>query len=206
MFISEENLEDVAETFLLMGKIFGKDERANEFVQYFTNQVEEIKNISSKIPEQKTVLIIQPIMDRLYLVNSNDILAEVVRLVGAEYVVNVTVQGRMPIRVQVNKEKIVNTYKDVDIVILISSPITPPEHVEALKDEMLNDEVWKGIKAVREGRVVFIRSDLGKGSYFRWGPRIAVGMWQVAHVIYPEYYPDWRNKEEDFLQQFYRLS
>ncbi|QDA31374.1 ABC transporter substrate-binding protein [Thermococcus indicus] len=203
VFLREEKLEDVAKTFEIMGKLFRKEDRAKEFMDYFNAQVNEVKEISAQIGERRMVIIIQPIMGKLYLINGNDILAEVVRLIGGEYAVNVTVQGRMPVRVQMDKEKIISNYKDVDVIILTTSPMTKPEDVEKLKEEMLNDAVWKGMKAVKEGRVVVLRSDLGKGSYFRWGPRMAVGMWQVGRAVYPEHYPDWKDKEKEFLERFY---
>ena len=208
VLLREDRLEDIPKAVSLLGELFGKEKEAKAFNGYFNEQVEKVKAMASKIPadKRKKVIMIQPIMGKLYLVNGNDVLAQAVRLVGGDYLVNLTFKGYTPVRVPMDKEKIIANYRDADVVILLTSAVTPYEKVEELKEEMLNDEAWKGIKAVRDGNVVTLRADIGKDSFLRWSPRLAVGIWVIGKAIYPDYYPDWNEKAKDFLKRFYGLS
>ena len=208
VLLREDRLEDIPKAVSLLGELFGKEKKAKAFNDYFNEQVKEVKSIASKIPskDRKKVIMIQPIMGKLYLVNGNDVLAQAVRLVGGDYLVNLTFKGYTPVRVPMDKEKIIANYKDADVVILLTSAVTPYEKVEELKKEMLGDEAWRGIKAVRDGNVVTLRADMGKDSFLRWSPRLAVGIWVIGKAVYPDYYPDWNEKARDFLKRFYGLS
>ncbi len=208
VLLREDRLGDVPKAVELLGKLFGKEREARAFDDYFNEQVNEVKAIASKIPseDRKKVIMIQPIMGKFYLVNGNDVLAQAVRLVGADYMVNLTFRGYTPVRVPMDKEKIIANYRDADVVILLTSAITPYDQVEKLREEMLKDEAWQGIKAVKEGNVIVLRADLGKNSFLRWSPRLAVGIWVIGKAIYPNYYPDWNEKAKDFLKRFYDLS
>ncbi|AIU70350.1 hypothetical protein TEU_08405 [Thermococcus eurythermalis] len=203
VFLREGSIDDIPGSVELLGKLFGREENAREFTGYFREQVGAVQKIAAGIRERRKVLIVQSIMGKLYIVNGNDILADVVRLVGADYAASISVGGRMPVRVLTDRERLVSEYRDVDVLILASSPMTKPEEVEKLRERILKDEVWRGMKAVKNGRVVFLRGDLGRGSYFRWGPRMAVGMWQLGKAVYPEEYPDWKGKEREFLERFF---
>ena len=208
VLLREDRLEDIPRAVSLLGELFGREKEAKAFDDYFNEQMKEVKSIASKIPadERKKVVMIQPIMGKLYLVNGNDVLAQAVRLVGADYLVNITFSGYTPVRVPMDPEKIIASYRDADVVVLLTSAVTPYDQVEKLKEEMLSDEAWKGIKAVREGNVIILRADMGKDSFLRWSPRLAVGIWVIGKAIYPDYYPDWNEKAREFLKRFYGLS
>ncbi len=205
IMLREDRLEDIPKAVELLGKLFGKEKDAKAFEDYFNEQVSEVKEIASKIPAErrKKVIMIQPIMGRYYLVNGNDVLAQAVRLAGAGYMVNLSFNGYTPVRVPMDKEKIIASYGNADVVILLTSAVTPYEKVEELKKEMLGDDAWKQIKAVREGNIIILRADMGRESFLRWSPRLAVGIWQIGKAIYPNYYPDWEGKAKEFLQKFY---
>jgi len=205
IMLREDRLEDIPKAVDLLGKLFGKEGKAKAFEDYFTEQVSEVKAIASKIPveKRKKVVIIQPIMGKYYLVNGNDVLAQAVGLVGADYMVNLTFSGYTPVRVPMDEEKIITNYKDADVVILLTSAVTPYEKVENLKKEMLSSDAWRQIKAVKEGNVVILHADMGKESFLRWSPRMAVGIWVIGKAIYPDYYPDWSGKAEEFVGRFY---
>ncbi|ASJ02023.1 hypothetical protein A3L09_01455 [Thermococcus profundus] len=208
IMLREDKLEDIPRAVELLGKVFGREDKAREFTSYFNEQVSEVKKIAEKIPteKRKKVVMIQPIMGKYFVVNGNDVLAQAVRLVGAEYMANFTFKGYSPVRVPLDKEKIIAQFKDADVLILLTSAVTPYDKVEAIKNEMLNDEAWKGIKAVNEGNVYVLKAELDKDSFLRWSPRMAVGIWVVGKAIYPDYYPDWKDKANDFLKRFYSLS
>ena len=205
IMLREDRLEDIPKAVELLGKLFGKEKDAKAFEDYFNEQVSEVKEIASKIPAErrKKVIMIQPIMGRYYLVNGNDVLAQAVRLIGGEYLVNITVKGYTPVRVPMDREKIIASYGDADVAILLTSSVTPYEKVEELKNEMLKDDAWKQIKAVREGNVVVLRADMSKDSFLRWSPRLAVGIWVIGKAVYPSYYPDWEGKAKEFIKRFY---
>ncbi|NJF24203.1 ABC transporter substrate-binding protein [Thermococcus sp. Bubb.Bath] len=205
IMLREDRLNDIPKAVELLGKVFGKEEKASEFEKYFNEQVSEVKKIAEKIPagERKKVVMIQPIMGKYYVVNGNDVLAQAVRLVGADYMANFTFNGYTPVRVPLDEEKIITQFKNADVVILLTSAVTPYDKVEALKNEMLNDEAWKGIKAVSEGNVIILRADMGRNSFLRWSPRMAVGIWVIGRAIYPNYYPNWEEKAVEFTKKFY---
>ncbi|WP_297507413.1 ABC transporter substrate-binding protein [Thermococcus sp.] len=205
VMLREDRLEDIPKAVSLLGKLFGKEKEAKAFEDYFNEQVSGVKAIASKIPREdgKKVIMIQPIMGKLYAVNGNDVLAQAVRLVGADYMVNLTFNGYTPVRVPMDREKIIASYGDADVVILLTSSVTPYEKVEELKNEMLGDDAWKEIKAVREGNIVILRADMGRESFLRWSPRMAVGIWVIGKAVYPGYYPEWEGKAKEFIERFY---
>ncbi len=205
IMLREDRLEDVPKAVELFGKVFGREKKAEEFATYFNEQVSEVKAIASKIPsgDRKKVLMIQPIMGKYYIVNGNDVLAQAVRLAGGDYMANISLNGYTPVRVPMEEEKIIANYKEADVVILLTSAVTPYDQVSRLKKTMLSDEAWNEIKAVNEGHIVILRADMGKDSYLRWSPRLAVGIWQIGKAIYPNYYPDWKKKAKEFVREFY---
>ncbi len=205
IMLREDKLEDIPKAVELLGKVFGKEKEARAFEDYFNEQVSEVKAIASKIPveDRKKVIMIQPIMGKYYLVNGNDVLAQAVRLVGAEYMVNITFNGYTPVRVPMDKEKIIASYKDADVIILLTSAVTPYDQVSELRETMLSDQAWNEIKAVNEDHIVILRADMGRESFLRWSPRLAVGIWQIGKAVYPSYYPNWESKAKEFLQKFY---
>jgi len=204
VLLREDRISQLYDTTELLGRLFGREKEAEALVSYMRKEFLEAKRIGDRIPpgERKRVVMVQPIFGKLFLVNGNDVLAEAARLVGAEYAVNITLKGYTPVRIPVEKEKLISITKDADVIVLLTSTVTPLDKVEAFKKAMLSDPAWRGVKAVKEGHVYVLRADLGEGSYLRWSPRLAVGVWQLGHTIYPRYFPDWRGKEAALLSMY----
>ncbi len=204
--LTAKSVEDNVEVVEILGKVFGKDEEAEELSNWMRNKLEEVDQIASQIPadKKKNVLVISApkgLSGPVTVYAKGSAWASIVELVGAHNLAfDKEFDTQWP---KLDLEKIIAYWgESADVVIVVSFN---QEKLEKAVNEIKNDPRWKEIKAVREGNVYGILAGTKFGHFLDWGPRIVVGVYQFGCAIYPEYYPRWQNVADELLS-FYGMG
>ncbi len=200
--LQAKTVEDNIRCIEILGKVFGREDKAKEIIDFMNAKLEEVKEISKQVPRKKVLVISAPkdISGPITVYAKGSAWGSIPEIVGAHNVAfDKNFSTQWP---KVDLEKIIAWWNDTDVLIVISFDENKlKETIEKIK----NDERWKEIKAVREGNVYGIPAGGKFGHFLDWGPRIIVGVYQFGCAIYPEQYPRWQ-KVADELLKFYNMS
>jgi iron complex transport system substrate-binding protein len=188
------------EMFTMLGKIVGKEERANELVEFTKNKVELVTNITNKIPEDKRKSLFywsHPFAGNAPKTNGN---YEAFQLAGGK---NVAREGDViPKGVyEVTKEQIVAWDPEF---IFLHSPFKEAFEGWRSVDDVKEDEVIKGTKAVAKGNVYALKGELGG-----WDIATEVTeVFYIAKILYPEEFQnlDVEKEGDEILKRFYGID
>lgn len=201
--LSAKSVEDNIRVVEILGKVFGKEEKANELANWMSEKLDNVKKIASGIKDRKNVLMINAPTDfskPITIFAKGSAWASIIDLVGANnlaYEKNFSTPWP-----QLDLEKIISYWgNETDVLIVVSfSNSTLQKAIQEIK----TDPRWRAIKAVREGHVYGVLA--GSEGFLDWGPRIIVGVYQIGDIIYPNYYPDWRTVAKELLEKFYGMK
>ncbi|KPU62495.1 ABC transporter substrate-binding protein [Thermococcus sp. EP1] len=203
--LTAQSVEDNVKVVELLGKVFGKEEKAEELSNWMKSKLEEVNKIASQIPddERKNVIIINAPKDingPITVYAKGSAWASIVELVGAHNLAfDKEFDTQWP---KLDLEKIIAYWGDKADVIIVTS--FSQDTLEKTVNDIKNDPRWREIKAVKEGHVYGILA--GSKGFLDWGPRIVVGVYQMGGLIYPEYYPEWKPVAKELFEKFYGLS
>jgi len=202
--LSAKSVEDNIRVVELLGKVFGKEEKAEELANWMRKKLEEIKRIASQIPaNKKNVLLISAPKDiggPVSVYAKGSAWASIVELVGAHNLAfDRNFNTQWP---KLDLEKVIAYWGDRADVIIVTS--FSQERLDKAINGIKNDPRWREIRAVKEGHVYGILA--GSKGFLDWGPRIVVGVYQMAGLIYPEYYPEWKPVAKELLENFYGVK
>jgi len=203
--LTAKSVEDNVKVVELLGKVFGKKEKAEELSNWMRSKLEEVNKIASQIPvdKRKNVIIINAPKDingPITVYAKGSAWASIVELVGAHNLAfDKEFDTQWP---KLDLEKIIAYWGDKADVIIVTS--FSQDTLEKAVNSIKNDPRWREIKAVKEGHVYGILA--GSKGFLDWGPRIVVGVYQMGGLIYPEYYPEWKSIAKELFEKFYGLS
>ncbi len=203
--LSAKSVGDNIKVVELLGKVLGKEEKAEELASWMKEKLDEVNKIASQIPADKknNVLLISAPKDiggPITVYAKGSAWASMVELVGAHNLAfDKEFDTPWP---KLDLEKIIAYWGDkADVIIVVSFS---QKKLDKVINGIKNDPRWREIKAVKEGHVYGILA--GSKGFLDWGPRIVVGVYQMGGLIYPEYYPKWQKLADELLQQFYGES
>ena len=200
--LTARTVEDNVRVVRLLGKVFNREKKANELADWMEDKLKAVEETASKIPEgeRKNVLLISAPKDTTGPVTvyaKGSAWASMVQLVGAHNLAfDVNFNTQWP---KLDIEKII-AYWGNDTDVLIVTSFSQKELENAVRN-IKNDPRWRQIKAVREGHVYGILA--GSRGYLDWGPRIIVGLYQMANLIYPGRYQNWTSVRDELMEKFY---
>ncbi|WP_456326810.1 ABC transporter substrate-binding protein [Palaeococcus sp. (in: euryarchaeotes)] len=203
--LTAKSVEDNVKVVELLGKVFGKEEKAEELSNWMESKLEEVNKIASQIPadKKKNVLVIgapKDINGPITVYAKGSAWASIVELVGAHNLAfDKEFDTQWP---KLDLEKIIAYWGEEADVIIVTS--FNQEKLEKAVKEIKNDPRWREIKAVKEGHVYGILA--GSKGFLEWGPRIVVGVCQMGELIYPEYYPEWKPIAKELFEKFYKIE
>ncbi len=198
--IMDSSFENTAKVYKLMGDILGHQERAEELSAYCEKAMNDIKEMTSKIPQDKLV--------RVYYAEGAGGLAtdpsgsghtEVLDFVRGVNVADVQAKGGQGMT-PVSLEQVLSWNPDV---ILVSTSTGGEKNYQSI----LKDASWNNVKAVKDGKVYLTPS-----LPFNWFDRPPdimriIGIKWLANVLYPEYVNIDLNQEvKDFFKLFYNMD
>lgn len=173
---------DVISTYKAFGKILENEELAETRIQKLETKKNEIV---SKLPDESKSTVILYITSRTLAVKlDNSIAGDIANILELENIASDLPPDTIGSETTpLDIEYIVS--KNPDYVLVTSMIGSNELAIESIKEEFGTNPVWKGVKAVQEGRVVHLPQE-----YFLYnaGPYYDEAIEYMAKSIYPEIY------------------
>ena len=171
-----------------IGKMFGTEEKAKKFYDYFNDKLEYIK---SRVPEDKQkTLYLEQVTDFQSTI-PGDYFFNMQKLAGAK---NIFSENYENINInEINPEEVINRNPDVIIKFLTADDAmsgtglyTPPrkEQFKEKLEEIKSRPGWSDIKAVKNNDIYFMTQ------FSHGGASKLVGTMFIAKWMYPDLVPD----------------
>ncbi|ABL87411.1 periplasmic binding protein [Pyrobaculum islandicum DSM 4184] len=193
----------------VLGKVFNVRDRAEELASWLEERYREALDIARRIPPEKRLNVL--VISAYSLATSGDIYisgrgsasGELVELVGAH---NVAFDYNLSQTRKLDLEKLITLFGNKTDVVIVRD-FHGGKYVDRAIKRILGDPRWRAIKAVREGRVYGVNFSYYDFSYpYEYSPRFISAIYALGHLIYPQYYPDWRPIHVELLRRFYNMS
>lgn len=142
---SKDTLEDIANSWRLIGKIVGNEKEGNELGDYWDETIKNVTDQTSKINEIDKLKVYYAQSDVTKTVGSRTIMASIISLAGGISLMEANPQMESvntSEEIQVSLEQIYQWNPDVIIT-----------KTEKGRDEILSKDAWKDIAAVKNKRV-----------------------------------------------------
>lgn len=142
---SKDTLEDIANSWRLIGKIVGNEKEGNELGDYWDETIKNVTDQTSKINESDKLKVYYAQSDVTKTVGSRTIMASIISLAGGISLMEANPQMESvntSEEIQVSLEQIYQWNPDVIIT-----------KTEKGRDEILSKDAWKDIVAVKNKRV-----------------------------------------------------
>jgi iron complex transport system substrate-binding protein len=173
MVIDPKDIDGVFEDFELLGKVTGTKSEAAELIDSMQDSIADVLALVEGAPRLKVLYIIDATDLTLpWTAGPGSFIDYLITTAGGE---NIAAQAQGA-WIQLSIEEIVNA--DPDIIILPTTHGTAFTSPEALEEH----PGWQGTAAVKEGNIFFIDDNLVS----RYGPRIVMGLEEMAKIIHPE--------------------
>ena len=192
----EATLPTMAEAYEMLGEITGDKEQAEKLASYCKNMIEKAGETAAAIADKdrKSVYFASG-DDGLHTNAKGSIHADVIERVGAVNAADVEAVANGA-GSEVSFEQLLLWEPDIIIV-----------DKQKLYDSIINDDMWKELAAVSEGRIYKIPS--APYSFMNSPPSVnrMIGIEWLGSLVYPEYYQaDIREEVKEFYQLFYHID
>lgn len=190
--IDLEEAENLAKSYEIIGEIFGKEKEAQEFIDYYNQKVNAVREIGNGIPANERKRIYFGQRSPLQTLGDDYYEAEIARIAGASNAAKGLSGGDNTVSME-------QVYEwDPSAVVLL--PYCP-----ASVADILADPAWQSLSAVKEKQVFRMPKYL-----MSWElpvPESILGTLWLQSVIYPEYVSfDIKDEIKNFYQKFYRID
>jgi iron complex transport system substrate-binding protein len=173
MVIDPKDIDGIFKDFELLGRVTGTEGRADKLIKDMQERMSYVVARVEGAPRPKVLYIIDATdLNNPWTAGPGSFIDSLITMAGGE---NIGAKAGSA-WAKMSIEEVVNS--DPDIIILPTkhgTAFTPPE---ALKQH----PAWQKITAVKQGRIFTIDDDLVS----RYGPRIVLGLEEMAKIIHPE--------------------
>jgi ABC-type Fe3+-hydroxamate transport system substrate-binding protein len=197
--LQAKTVDDNLKCIEILGKIFGKKDRADEIIDLMQSKLNEVKEVAKQVTKKNVLIISAPkdISGPISVYAKGSAWGSIPELIGAH---NMAFDREFDTQwPKVDLEKMIAWWKDADVIVVVSYS---DDKLEKAVEEIKEDPRWKEIKAVKEGHVYGVPAGGKFGHFLDWGPRIVAGVYQFGSVIYPEEYPRWQKIADEILQLY----
>lgn len=172
-----KTFDQTLERIELLGRITGREARAQELVQEMRKRADAVKVKVAGEPEVPVVYELDATDPaRPFVAGGGAIYQEIIRMAGGK---NLFADQQKP-TVQVSAEQVIARNPEVLLLGDTASPVLPQSPALVRKRTG-----WEQIKAVRTGRIYGVQSD----RITRPGPRLVEGLEEVAQRLHPKRFP-----------------
>ncbi|HHV07635.1 MAG TPA: ABC transporter substrate-binding protein [Firmicutes bacterium] len=192
--IFPEDLDQMADTFALVGKAIGCEERANELVNFYREKTDMVKDLTASLAETDRPRVYLTSKDPLTTCTTEMYQHTMIELAGGQ---NCSAELDKGFWAQVSLEQVLTWNPDV-IALVQGAKFTP--------EELMADPKWQSIPAIKSGRVYQFPSNLESWDYPT--PGAVLGLLWLTSTLHPDLY-ERTNLEGDaqaFYQQFYNID
>lgn len=199
VMIYNDNMENLKKSFLIVGDVLGKQDKAQELNAYYDNAYNDINSHKAEVDasDKPTVLFLRT--SKLRLQGNDNFMHRALEMGGAY---NPIEQAALDSN---NKEiPMEEVYRmDPDIIFLSNFDKFVPDD---LYENRIAGQDWSTVKAVKNHRVYKVPMGL-----YRWdapGVETPLMMKWIAHTLHPEIFKDIHMKEETraFYKNFLNLD
>jgi len=171
--LQHKDIDGILKDIELVGKVTGTEKEAKKLIKDMQERISYVIARVEGAPRPKVFYIIDATdLNNPWTAGPGSFIDSLIPMAGGE---NIGAKALAP-WVQFSIEEVVNS--DPEIIIMPAkhgTAFTPPE---TLKEH----PTWQGITAVKQGKVFTIDDDLVS----RYGPRIVLGLEEMAKIIHPE--------------------
>jgi iron complex transport system substrate-binding protein len=168
------------ESYEFLGSLLGQEERAKTLSDYSKSVIQTIQSRVETLGDSDKVPVYYGAgLDGLETIPKGTINTEIVNLVGGINIANPGMENNLR-RMQVSMEQLINWNPPVIILSTNSS------HNEQLYEDILLDEKWQAIDAVKNNKVYTI--PYGPYDWFSQPPTLLriIGMHWLGSILYPD--------------------
>ncbi len=170
--LAPKTVKDTLETVMLMGKILNAQEKASEIVNSFKDRLAKIEAKVKNIPlNKRPKVFIGSMYEPIYSPGKGTLLDELITLAGGKNIVSAN--GWL----KISPEFVIKANPDI---VVIPIGVMSMTNLEDAKKKLSEKEVYKNIRATKEGKIYFIDENL----VFRPGPRLIEGIEKLYTFFY----------------------
>lgn len=170
---SSNSIEAIYEDITFLAEVFDVTDKGEEIISSMKSDIDEIKEIGSKITDKKKVYFEIGPAPNLYSFGNSTFLNEFIEIVGAENIFKDQESWISP-----SSESVIDANPDVIL--------TNVNYIENPLDEIMARDGWENITAVKEKAVYSIDTN----SSSRPTPNAIKSLKEMAKAIYPDEYAD----------------
>lgn len=170
---SSNSIEAIYEDITFLAEVFDVTDKGEEIIASMKSDIEEIKEIGSKITDKKKVYFEIGPAPNLYSFGNSTFLNEFMEIIGAENIFKDQESWISP-----SAESVIDANPDVIL--------TNVNYIENPIDEIMSRDGWENITAVKEKAVYSIDTN----SSSRPTPNAIKSLKEMAKAIYPDEYAD----------------
>lgn len=190
------SIEEQIESISIVGKTLDAEEKAQQYINYYRNAIEDTKTITSTIPKENRVTLYHSVNEAVRTDIADSLPAEWIEVTGA---INVSIDKEL----KTSGDKSFATLEQIylwDPDIIIANEAGVPEY-------MLSNEQWAALRAVKEQKVYQIPNGIS-----RWGHPGSIEtplaiLW-TAKLLYPDYFKhiDMKTITSEYYKSFFNLE
>ena len=167
-----KTVEETLKTISIMGDILNARARAEEILSDFKRRLDVISSKVKSIPiDKRPKVFIGSMYEPIYSPGKGTFLDELIKIAGGRNIVTTTGWSK------ISPEFVVKANPDV---VIIPIGVMSMTNLDEAKKKLSQKEVYKNLKATKEGRIYFIDENL----VFRPGPRLIEGIEKLYYFFY----------------------
>ncbi len=167
-----KSVEETLKTISIFGEILNARGEADKLIKDFNKRLKVIKEKVRAIPQEKRPKVfIGSMYEPIYSPGKGTFLDELITIAGGRNIV--TVKGWS----KISPEFVIKANPDV---VVIPVGVMSMTDLDSAKKKLSQKEVYKNLKATKEGRIYFIDENL----VFRPGPRLIDGIEKLYSFFY----------------------
>lgn len=170
--VSKDSLLDYEESWRFIGKLVGNEKEGNELADYWKDTITKVTDITSKIPKKEKLKVYYAQPDINTTVGSKTIMASIIRDAGG-----INLSDTIP--VSKSDEENENLAVSIEQILSFNPDVIIAKTAKA-RDEIISNQQWKNISAVKNNRVYTSRK-------YEMLDRIQslIGLVWTANTLYP---------------------
>ncbi len=167
-----KTVEETLKTISIMGDILNARARAEEILSDFKRRLDVISSKVKSIPiDKRPKVFIGSMYEPIYSPGKGTFLDELIKIAGGRNIVTTTGWSK------ISPEFVVKANPNV---VIIPIGVMSMTNLDEAKKKLSQKEVYKNLKATKEGRIYFIDENL----VFRPGPRLIEGIEKLYYFFY----------------------
>jgi iron complex transport system substrate-binding protein len=190
--ITQESVQELKDSYTLIGQVMGKEDEAASILAYFTEKEQYILDRTSQITESARLRVFITGVDPMSTIGGDAYQEYLISTAGGINVAS-SISG---FGTAVSMEQIILWNPDVVLVV---------SYCKSTAGDISSNAQWQSVKAVKEGSVYDFPTFMGP-----WdapGSKSIIGMIWLANILYPDEIGFDINQEiKDYYQTVYRYE